>query len=190
LVPADNVTLPPVTIKHPAPSLLRNVWAGVAKSHSGDLFVVGAHDLTGMIYNLGDNPPDVRNVLLNINGYKLGLGLGGSIGAVFVVAYGYPTARSMVGVTGSGDFDIAIGVKLGDFLKGLRFLGKAIDTLDKYKKIRYITENILKNVVINSPSENSGIITIPIPLVGAGIHLWGGFKFGDVNIWHTGKGIF
>jgi hypothetical protein len=189
-VPPVNTVTPPVSITPKAPSALRNVWAGVAKGHSGDLFVVGAHDLTGMIYNLGDNAPDVRNALLNINGFKFGLGLGASIGAVFVIAYGYPQARDINGVAGQNDFDLAIGAKLGSFLKGLRYLGKVIDTLDKYKKMRYLTENILKTMVVNELPGSSGIITLPIPLAGGGLHVWGGFKFGDVRIWRTGRGLY
>lgn len=143
-----------------------------------------------MIYNLGDEIPDVRNAVLNINGFKFGPGLGASIGAVLVIAYGYPQAKSISGVTGGGDFDLAIGAKLGDLLKGLSYLGKAIDTLDKYKKMRYLTENILKTMVVNGMPGSSGIITLPIPLAGAGLHAWGGFKFGTVSILRTGTGIY
>jgi len=169
-----------------APSKLKNVWAGIAKAHSGDLAVVGAHDLTGKIYNLGDELPDVRNAFININGFKFGLGLGGSIGAVFVVAYGYSDASKMNGgVSGEWDFDLAIGAKLGDFLKGLKGIGKAVDTIQKYKKIRYFTEVAIKNRGIASP----GIFVIPIPLAGGGIHAWAGFKFGDITIFQSGKGI-
>lgn len=189
-IPSDHVTIPPVPIEHKVPSLLKNVWAGIAKSHSGDLFVVGAHDLSGMVYNLGDKAPDVRNAMLNINGFKFGVGLGASIGATFVIAYGYPNASDMGGVSGGGDFDLAIGTKLGDFLKGVKYLGEAIDTLDKFKKMRYLTENILKTMVVNGLPGPSGIITLPIPFAGAGLHVWGGYKFGDVKVWRTGTGLF
>lgn len=190
-IPDKTKAIPNVPKKvEPAQSILRNVWAGVGKSHSGDLFVIGAHDLTGMVYNLGDEVPDIRNALVNINGFKFGPGLGASVGAVFVIAYGYPQAHSISGVTGGKDFDLAIGAKLGDLLKGLSYLGKAVDTLDKYKKMRYLTENIVKNMVLNGSPGSSGIITLPIPLAGAGIHLWGGFKFGTVSVMSTGKGIY
>jgi len=165
---------------------LKNIWAGIAKAHSGDFFLVGAHDLTGQIYNLGDKLPDVRNAIININGYKLGPGLGGSIGAVFVIAHGYEIADDMNGVSGGWDFDIAIAAKLDSFIKGIRGIGKAIDTIQQYKKMRYLTETAIKNMGITKP----GIYSIPIPLAGIGIHLWGGFKFGDVRVFRKGKGIF
>ncbi len=81
--------------------------------------------------------------------------------------------------------DVAIGAKLGDFLKAVKGLGKAVDTIQKYKKLRYITENAIKSVGIAKP----GVYAIPIPMAGAGLHLWAGFKFGDVTVVSTGKGI-
>jgi hypothetical protein len=59
--------------------------------------------------------PDVRNAVININGYKFGPGLGASIDAVFVIAHGYSSASLMNGVSGDWDFDLAMGAKLGDF---------------------------------------------------------------------------
>jgi len=143
---------------------------------------MGVHD--GPEY--ADPLPDVRNATININGYKLGVGLGGSITAAFVIAHGYNTADAMNGVSGGWDFDISIGPKLDSFLKGVRGLGKVVDTIQKYKKLRYLTETTIKNIGITEP----GIYSFPIPLAGGGIHLWGGFKFGDVRIFRKGKGIY
>ena len=183
-VPMQSTVIPPAK-EVATKSKLKNVWAGLAKAHSGDFFMFGAHDLTGMLYNLGDDLPEVRNALININGYKMGPGLGASIGAVIVIAHGYTTPQEMNGVDGGWDFDLAVGAKLGDLLKGIKGLGKAIDTIQKYKKLRYLTENAIKNMGITE----RGIYTIPIPLAGVGLHGWLGFKFGDVSVFRTGKGI-
>lgn len=164
---------------------LPNIWAGIAKGHSGDLIIVGAHDITGKIYNLGDELPDVRNAVININGYKFGIGLGGSIGAVFVIAHGYANAGEINGVSGSWDFDLSIGAKLGDFFKGVWGLGKVVDTIQKYKKMRYLTQNAIKKCNIT----DRGVYAIPIPLAGVGLHVWGGFRFGNITIFRSGKGI-
>jgi hypothetical protein len=51
--------------------------------------------------------------------------------------------------------------------------------------MRYLTENVIKNIGITTP----GVYTIPIPLAGAGLHIWGGFKFGDIKIFSSGTGI-
>ncbi len=185
-IPTRRIIIPAGDAKKKSEPKFKNVWAGLGKGHSGDLFIVGAHDLTGMIYNMGDELPNVRNAMLNINGYKLGLGLGGSVGAVFILAHGYDTSSEMQGVSGGWDFDIAIMAKLGDFLKGVRDLRDTVNTIQKYKKMRYLTENLIKNMGVTEP----GIYTIPIPLAGVGVHLWGGYKFGDVSVLRTGKGIF
>ena len=167
-------------------SKYRKIWTGLAKSHSGDLFLVGAYDVTGKVYNLGwDEESEVKNVVININGYKFGPGLGASVGAVFVIAHGYENAAEMNGVAGGWDFDVSIGAKLGDFFKGVKGLGKVVDTIEKYKKMRYLTENAIKNLGISKP----GIYTIPIPFAGAGLHLWAGYKFGDVSVVDTGTGV-
>ena len=184
-IPIRVIYMPPMTITATPPSKYRTVWAGLGKAHSGDLFVIGSHDLTARIYNLGDELSKVRNAVINVNGWKFGAGLGGSVSAVFVIAHGYETAQEMVGVKGDWDFDIAIGTKLGDFLKDVKGLGKVVDSYEKYKKLRYLTENAVKNMGITKP----GIYTIPIPFAGVGIHLWGGYAFGDVSLFDTGFGV-
>ena len=184
-VPMRAIEMPPSIVEGKVPSKLRTVWAGLAKSHSGDFFIIGAHDLTGKIFNLGDEVPDIKNAWININGWKLGPGLGGSVGVVFVIAHGYERASEMNGVSGGWDFDVSIGAKLGDFLKGAKGLGKAVDTINKYKKLRYLTENAIKNIGITK----RGVYTIPIPFAGGGVHLWGGYKFGDVTVPSVGVGV-
>jgi len=176
--------LPPVAVEDKVPYLSK-MWAGLGKAHSGDLFVIGAHDLTAKLYNLGDEPPNVKNAVININGFKFGPGLGADVSAVFVLAHGYSRAPEMNGVSGDWDFDIAIGAKLSDVLKDIKGLGKVIDGVEKYKKMRYIAENAIKNRLIVEP----GIYNIPIPFAGVGLHVWGGYKFGDVSLFSSGIGI-
>jgi hypothetical protein len=60
-----------------------------------------------------------------------------------------------------------------------------IDGIEKYKKMKYIVENAIKNRAITEP----GLSTLPIPFAGVGLHLWAGFKFGDVSIFSQGVGI-
>ncbi len=177
--------MPSLTITGKVPSKKSKLWAGLGKSHSGDFFVIGAHDLTAKVYNLGENMDQIKNAIINVNGWKFGAGLGGSISAVFVIAHGYDNATQMNGVSKDWTFDIAIVTKLSDFLKGVKGLGKAIDTYEKYKKLRYLTENAIQNLGIIKP----GVYTIPIPFAGAGIHLWGGYKFGNVSVFSTGMGV-
>ena len=186
-IPQRILVMPPLVIEGHVPSpLLRNVWAGVGKSHSGDMFVIGAQDMTAKVYNLADEAPRIRNAVININGYKFGPGLGADVSAVFVVAVGFETARDMVGVDGDWDFDISLGTKLSDFLKDVKYLGKAIETMEKYERTKYITENLIKNRYI---IKKEGIFTLPIPFANIGLHLWGGYKFGDVSVFAQGEGV-
>jgi len=184
-IPVRIIKMPPLTIMGNAPSKWDTIWAGLGKYHSGDFFIFGAHDLTARIYNLGNELSGIKNATINRSGYKIGPGLGGSVGAVFVIAHGYKEACQIKGVSGGFDFDVAIMAKLGDFLKGVKGLGKVVDTIEKYKKLRYLTENAVKNIGITKP----GVYTIPIPLAGTGLHLWAGFKFGDITLVSTGEGI-
>lgn len=185
--PSFPTTVPtvPVSKTETHKSLLKDTWAGIGKSHSGDLFVIGAHDLTAKVYNLGDDLSNVRNAVVNFNGWKFGIGLGADVGAVLVLAHGYSEPKDMIGVSGDKDFDISIGTKLGDFLKDLKYLGKMVEGIEKYKKMRYIVENAIKNRAI----AETGLYTIPIPFAGVGLHLWAGYKFGDVNVFSTGVGV-
>jgi hypothetical protein len=188
-IPLRTLVMPPLIVEgysEDSSSILKNVWAGLGKSHSGDMFVIGAQDLTAKVYNLGDPSSKIRNAVININGYKFGPGLGADVSLVFVVAVGFENPRSMIGVDGDWDFDVSLGTKLSDFLKEVKYLGKAIETVEKYEKTKYITENLIKDRKI---IKGEGIYTLPIPFAGIGLHLWAGFKFGDVSLFGEGVGV-
>lgn len=183
-IPQRRMIMPPLVVTGHVPSRWDQVWAGFGESHSGDLFVVGAHDLNGKLYNLGDKWPEVRNVTISVHGYKFGLGLGGDVGAVFIIAHGFPDGKDMEGVDGDWDFDLALAAKLSDVLKGLKGIGRGVKTIEDYKKTRTVAEDVFKNRGIGKP----GVYTIPIPLAGWGLHIWGGYKFGDIDVTNTGVG--
>jgi hypothetical protein len=183
-IPSQKVVARP-PVQGNVPPKLKGVWAGLGKSHSGDLFVVGAYDLTAKVYCLGDEFPNARNAVININGFKFGPGLGASISGVFVIAYGFDNASDMIDVERHFDFDIALGAKLADFLKDIKYLGTAVDTMEKYKKTHYIVENAIHNHGITKP----GVYNFPIPLLGVGLHAWFGYEFGEVRLFNEGKGL-
>ncbi len=163
---------------------LPGVWAGVGVAHSGDFILLGAHNLSARLYSLGDNGANVQYASININGSKFGLGLGGSVGAAFVLAHGYEDPQEMMGLSGRRDFDLAVGAKLGDFLKGARALRRVIETMEEYKKLTYVAENAIKNLGVNI--REPGLITLPIPLAGIGLHGWVGYRFGDTIVTRLG----
>jgi len=179
------------------PSKLSKVWVGLGKSHSGDLLFVGAHDLTAKIYNCGDDIKNVRSAIINWNGWTLctdggiegkwnfGGGLGGSIGAVLVVANGYINASDINGIKGEWSLDIAAYSRLNVWLEAVKPLGKIIDTLDKLNQIKDITQSILS--ILNN---KTGIYTFPIPgPTSYGMHLSRMFKFGDVKVVNSSIGF-
>lgn len=177
----------PVPTPHPLSEAERSkIWAGIGAGVSGDLFVIGRHSTTAAVYHLvKEDEGPVRWATINIDGYKFGPGLGASGGGVFVFAYGYDHPSQFQNVSGGWDFDVAIGPKLSAVLKSVSGVNKVIRTMEEYKKLTYAAENIIKNTGITKP----GIYTLPIPVGGGGLHLWGGYKFGDVTLIHFGKTV-
>jgi len=194
LEPIESIHYEPPTPKpkkQTYPSFWDGVWVGLGEGHSGDFFVIGAHDMNSILYNIGDgyHGKTIRNVKIHIHGYKFGPGLGGSVSAVLVMAWGYDRASEINGVTGGWDFDIALVSKLSSWLKSLgsiKNLDKMIEAYEEFKKLRWAAEQVVKNRGVMKP----GVYTIPIPAAGAGAHLWGGYKFGDVEVISTGTEIF
>lgn len=161
------------------PSVLKDVWLGVGESHGGDLFIIGAHSAAAIVYNLGDEWPNVRWAAVNVSGYKFGLGLGGSVGAAFILANGISRATEFTSLAPGGwDFDASLGMKLKGWLSTLRGVRKVVKTLDQYKKLKYVGEQALKNRDLAKP----GLHAFAVPLAGAGLHVWAGYKFGEVQL--------
>lgn len=157
------------------------VWAGVGESHSGDLFVIGAHSATVKFFKLTDPWEEARYAWVEISGFKFGPGLGGSAGLAFFLAHGIESPHEFDRPMGGWDFDIALTVKLSGALKGLKGIGKIVDTLEKYKKLRWGAEQLIKNRGALKP----GIYSVPI--AGPGMHLWLGFKFGEAELISAGR---
>ena len=172
----------PTVITAKKPSYLNTIWLGLGEYSSGDGLVLGVYSVVGKVYNMGDavskgDADKVRNALLLIEGAKVGPGLGGTIMQPCVIfAHGYRKAHMMKGkMDWSFDFDVTLYSSLSGWLKGLRGMGKIVDTWVKYKKLQNFAENTFKN--IKSQAWKKGIYTwsIPSPLP-HGAHLWLGIK--------------
>jgi len=61
--------------------------------------------------------------------------------------------------------------------------------MDKFCKMNYIASNAIKTTNSVVGGGKKAILTFPIPFAGAGIHVWGGFKFGKVSLLSAGKGV-
>jgi len=178
-----------ITASKPKPGYIKKVWMGVGEAHSGDFVFFGAYNWNAKVINLGDPWPKNRWANLMASGYKIGAGLGGSVGLVAVLGHGFDEANDMNIVQAPAgwsdfDYDVALVTKLSAWLKGLKGIGKVVDTLQKYKKLSKSADFIYKNWKIY----RRGIYTIPIPGAGTGAHLWGGWKAGEVEVTAQGKG--
>lgn len=163
-----------------------DVWLGVGEAHSGDLVILGYHNWNAVVYRLSsDADGNVDWASLTSHGLKLGGGLGGSGGAVAIFAHGIKKVGDFkAGFSwGNMDFDLAIGAKLSSVLKGLKGIGKVIKTMEDYKKLTYVGQELAKNRAF----VKKGVYTIPIPLAGGGVHVWVGRKYSETMVNSVGK---
>lgn len=173
--------------KKPEEKQLSTLWLGVGEAHSGDLVIAGYFNWNARLYRLGASEGDeLEWANLVSHGYKLGGGLGGSGGAVAVFAHGIarPSQFTTAFSWGDMDFDLAIGGQLKALLKGLKGIGKVLETMEQYKKLNYAGQELLKNKAFFK----KGVYTIPIPLAGAGVHVWIGRKYARTVLQSTGTG--
>lgn len=167
---------------------LSNLWLGLGESHSGDLVIGGYFNWNARVYRAGTSVAgNIEWVNLISHGYKLGGGLGGSIGAVAVFAHGIENVSQFTSdfTWGNMDFDLAFGGQLGSVLKGLKGVGTVVEKMDEYKKLSYVAQELAKNRAFIK----RGVYTIPIPLAGGGIHIWVGRKYGKISVVDSGTGI-
>lgn len=177
---------PPIRVKPKPKKRVSDVWLGIGEIHSGDLLVAGYYNWNGRAYRLSaDESGHVDYVDLTSHGWKLGPGLGGSGGAVAIFARGIkkPSKFKDGFNWGGADFDLAIGAQLGSALKSLKGVGTVVKTLNDYKKLNYVGQELLKNKAFLK----KGVYTIPIPLAGAGLHVWVGRKYGEIMLNSTGS---
>jgi hypothetical protein len=188
-IPSGIITLPPLAITGKLPAHeVPHVWFGIGETHSGTLVLGGLYNIVARLYKLTDEYSNVENATIMICGVKVGPGLGGSGSLVFVLAYGYDDPGELNGKQDpEWDFDLDLGAKLGDWLKGMRGIGKVIDSIEKFKKARYAVENAIKSRGFRT--SKPGIYTFPIPGAGLGLQVWAGRKWTNVVVTNTGRGI-
>lgn len=166
-----------------------NLWIGVGEAHSGDLVALGYFNWNARIYRLGANSEgDIEWAHLTSHGCKLGGGLGGSGGLVVVFGHGIQSVDQFKSAFSWGDmdFDLALGGQLSSVLKGVNGVGKVITTMEKYKKLTYVAQELVKNKAF----VKKGVYTVPVPLAGVGVHVWIGRKYAETMLVGSGKGLF
>lgn len=185
--PSHVETFEPAVVEGTVPPDIRDsTWVGVGVAEQTDWVVVGQYLVECWVHNIGRFPPR-KSWHIQMDGFQFGLGFGVSGGLVLVVVFNVADASLLPAVSRSWDFQIAIGAKLTGLLKSASFIktataltktGRFLDR-KKYSALKYLTEAVAKNRdALSKPS----IVTLPIPLLGAGAHVWGGYKFGDVRL--------
>jgi hypothetical protein len=165
--------------------LFAETYIGVA-TKAGGMIMAGAEATTGRLYNLA-NPG--YNVLFTMNSVKFGIGAGGGIGTVLVLAYNIRKLRDLE-KTNQG-WDWGIGVDLGP-VRGKALVSaisnhKGIMTaIEMAKKMRLGQGNpalagedltnlrLLGHQVYNLSKMSSAepeMICIDLPVGGAGLEL-------------------
>jgi hypothetical protein len=168
------------------------IWFGFGGQTGGHLVVAGKDTVEACLYSL----EGYRNRFwMNIDGYRVGPGLGGSIGVVFVVATGGKTPSAFNGLKVSGvDFQANLGGRWGDLakgVKGLRFVsrfakaGKFIDkaiSVAEWEKLRDLIYNGIKAGQISLHSEKPEMNVMGIPGAGTGAEVSVYYGWGTVFI--------
>jgi len=173
----------------PAPS---GVWFGIGVQGGGHLAVGGKDTVEAWMFSLESYK---NRFLMNIDGYRIGPGLGGSIGIAIVVGTGGPSPGKFNGVQVSGfDFQANLGGRWGDLAKGAKGLnavrrfasaGKIIDktiSFAEWEKTRDLVWNAIKVGQIDSKSGKPEMNVIAIPGAGTGAEISAYYGWGNVLV--------
>jgi hypothetical protein len=194
--PWHRPTFPPPPTPDPAEPDKKpersGVWFGFGGQTGGHLVLGGKDTVEACLYSL----EGYRNRFwMNIDGWRAGPGLGGSIGVVFVVATGGRTPSAFTGMkVGGFDFQANLGGRWGDLAKGLKGLGfvsrfaKAGKFIDKaisvaeWEKLRDLIYNGIKAGQISPHSEKPEMNVMGIPGAGTGAEISLYYGWGTVFV--------
>ncbi|HLA96165.1 MAG TPA: hypothetical protein VK612_10620 [Pyrinomonadaceae bacterium] len=114
----------------PEPAPKRSgIWFGVGFQTGGHLFIAGKDTVEACVYSY-ESYND--RFWMNIDGYRIGPGLGASVGAAVIVISHCHTPGEVQGFSINGfDFQANIVGKWGDLAKS----AKTLDTVQKYAKL-------------------------------------------------------
>ena len=111
---------------------LSKVWFGCVFKWGGHAGVGGVERAMGALVNVSRR----ESTIVDLQTFKGGPGLGGSIGFAAMLALGYPTAQSMNGATNDGfDFALSLGGKWEGILKNLGNAPKYAEILGTLPKV-------------------------------------------------------
>jgi hypothetical protein len=154
------------------------LWFGVGAVEGGTLGIAGKETVEACVYSWDKY---THHFWLNVDAWRLGIGVGASVGIVLVVATGVETPHDLEGfvVVGDTDFQLALAGKWGDVAKAAKGLnvvrkvaklGKFIDKTISYaewEKLRDFVWNLYKAMDIDAKKTALNVFGIP----GAGVGL-------------------
>jgi hypothetical protein len=166
------------------------IWFGLGAQEGGTFFAVGKETVEACLYS-AESYQD--RLWLNVDSWRLGPGLGASVGAVIVVATGVDSPNDLNGFPMSGtDFQASLGGRWGDIAKlakglnsvrkiasGAKFIDKVLSAAE-WEKLRDLIWNGYKATAIDS--HKLGLNVMGIPGVGVGLELGVYYGFGSVIV--------
>jgi hypothetical protein len=172
------------------PQKRTGIWFGLGGQEGGTLAIVGKDTVEACLYSFDS----YRNRFwMNIDGWRLGLGLGASIGVAIVVATGVDHPKELQDFPAGGfDFQAALGGKWGDLAKAAKGLNavrkiasgaKIIDktiSIAEWEKMRDLIWNSYKATDIDR--HKLGLNVLAIPGAGVGLEVSAYYGFGYVNV--------
>ncbi len=171
------------------------LWFGFGMKWGGQLGPLGADLNIAAMINVGTR----QTTILQLQGIKAGLGLGGSASPTCIMAFNYSTPQSMNGATNAGfDFALALGEKWDGILKNLEnatrysgWLGKLPDECRFFEQAEVVAQRLKKVENLanwakilasfsNVPASDSGFVTFDLPGAGTGLEV--GMSYGVTTI--------
>jgi hypothetical protein len=173
----------------PEPS---GVWFGFGGQTGGHLALGGKDTVEACLYSLETYQ---NRFWINIDGWRIGPGLGASVGVVFIVATGVLRPSDLANFSVGGvDFQANMAGRWGDLLKGakeinmVRKFAKGGMVLDKtigvakWEKLRDIINGIRKTGGAYFGRKEKSLTVVPIPGAGVGLEVSLFYGWGTVFV--------
>jgi hypothetical protein len=180
----------------PSNAKLTNVWFGVAVKGGGHFFLVGKDTVEGWLVSADkyDN-----NFFMNIDGWRLGPGLGGGVGVALIVVTSMKNPNELRGHMIDGkDFQASLGAKWGTLAKSVSRLsfvqrlaqrskvagkvGKGAITVAEWEKTRELVKGTVSALGLDLDAAEPQVEVIDLPGVGTGVELSAYFNVGTIQV--------
>ncbi len=190
-LPQQVIRLPPIQITpDPAdPGKVSGIWFGIGGKEGGQFFLVGKETAVIKMWSW-DSMDD--SFWMSFDGWRLGPGLGGSIGTVVVIITCLVHPRDLQGeIIGGADFNASLGEKWDSFLKPLKEakeltrLGKAAKgllTVAQWEKMRDLVKDAISAAGIKTAGYAPQVVVLDVPGAGWGLEISAFYGLAEVDV--------